>query len=156
MVVRDNVCKTEMKIVKRLLLSFLSSSAYALENNQCSEEEYRCQNGQCIPKEFRNDMFLNPDCQDGTDEGYRFYQTKCSKDPAFRCEERSCEIRIDCGKTPRKKRQPGADGFCDECLSSVLDSKVQLSMTTLTASQHPTMISTDTKDNDTIGYYPDT
>ncbi|CAF1586585.1 unnamed protein product [Didymodactylos carnosus] len=69
---------------------------------------------------------------------------------------RRSEIRIDCGKTPRKKRQPGADGFCDECLSSVLDSKVQLSMTTLTASQHPTMISTDTKDNDTIGYYPDT
>ena len=70
-----------------------------LEILKCSENEFRCLNGrQCIPKEFYRDDPFNPDCQDGSDEIVNIYQNECYRDPAFRCEERTCPSnQLACG-----------------------------------------------------------
>lgn len=71
-----------------------------LKTFECLPNEFRCVNGrQCIPNEFYNDDPLNPDCQDGSDEiipiemklgGSYTYPNECDRDPAMRCEERTC------------------------------------------------------------------
>ncbi|CAF1085109.1 unnamed protein product [Adineta steineri] len=76
-----------------------------LEILKCAKNEYRCLNGrQCIPEEFYRDDPLNPDCQDGSDEIVSdsieplTYPHECDRDPAFRCEERTCPPNtLSCG-----------------------------------------------------------
>ena len=74
-----------------------------IELNECSIEQFRCANGHCIPKDFFNDDSHNPDCPDHSDEvgdAQRWTsQSKCYRDPAFRCEEPTCfnERWLSCG-----------------------------------------------------------
>jgi hypothetical protein len=82
-------------------------NCWELELNECTENEYRCYNGQCIPEEFLHDVFLNPDCLDGTDElPPRTTSSSCFQDPAFRCEEYTCR--------PGKDDFPCGDGQCTD------------------------------------------
>jgi hypothetical protein len=66
-------------------------NCWQLEINECAENEYRCHNGQCIPVEFFQDIPLNPDCLDKTDEPVVSISViRCPNDPTFRCEEQTC------------------------------------------------------------------
>ena len=90
-------------------------NCWQLEMNECSENEYRCSSGQCIPGNFFRDYQLDPDCLDRTDEYNTVtynpgYPESCWHDPAFRCEENTCQ--------PGKYDVSCNDGSCHDELTA--------------------------------------